>query len=65
VNIGDLVKYAHYHDLDLVGLVFEVHRGTRRGPTTEGWVDIVHIRFHDGTEVADSSDRFEVVSAAR
>ena len=65
MKIGDLVKYAHYHDLDLVGLVCEVHRGKRRGPTTEGWIDIIHIRFHDGTEVADSSHHFEVVSAAR
>jgi len=60
VKIGDLVKYAHYHDLDLVGLVFEVHRGA-----DARWGDAVHVRFHDGTEVAEKSDCFEVVSAAR
>ena len=64
MKIGDLVRYALYLDLDLVGLVREVHR-TRSGPAGRGRVDIVHIRFHDGTEVAEKSTCFEVVSAAR
>jgi hypothetical protein len=40
--------------------VFEVHRGA-----DARWGDAVHVRFHDGTEVAEKSDCFEVVSAAR
>ena len=61
MNIGDLVRYAHYRDLDLVGLVFKLRRSSAYAP----WGDVVHIRFHDGTEVAEKSDCFEVVSAAR
>jgi len=61
VKIGDLVRYAHYHDLDLVGLVFEVEQSRPSSP----WNDYVHVRFHDGTEVRERSDCFEVASAAR
>ena len=60
MKIGDLVKYAHYHDLDLVGLVFEVHRGANAR-----WGDAVHVRFHDGSEVRERSNYFEVISEAR
>ena len=65
MNIGDLVRYdQEISDIDLVGLVYEVYRAASQYPP-EGWTDIIHVRWPDGTIVADSSHQFEVVSAAR
>ena len=61
MKIGDLVKYAHYEDLGLVGLVFEVEQSRPSSP----WSDFVHVRFHDGSEVRERSTYFEVISEAR
>ena len=42
-----------------VGLVFEVHQGTT------DWANLIHVRFFNGTEVTDSDQFFEVISASR
>ena len=64
MKIGDLVRYIPHGDYWLPGLVFEVHRGAGRA-WREGWTDIIHVRWHDGTVIAESIDRFEVVSEVR
>ena len=63
MNIGDLVRYIPHGDYWLPGLVFKVHRGV--AAWRDGWTDIIHVRWHDGTVVAESVDRFEVVSEVR
>ena len=63
MKVGDLVRYIPHGDYWLPGLVFKVHRGT--APWPDGWTDIIHVRWHDGTVLAESIDRFEVVSEVR
>jgi hypothetical protein len=64
VKVGDLVRYIPHGDYWLPGLVFKTRRGAGKS-WREAWTHIVHVRWHDGTELAEGIEQFEVVSAVR